>query len=336
LLLGYYKRKAMKLPLFALSLLLTLSGFAQDKINRDVNQIVFKTWSTPDGLPYMKGPGVNLGVTSFQVVDDTRIAFLDNAGSEITLVNRKDNSILDRLPIVFAPRDFVYDHGSFYVLYGNEIVVYSVAGRETARYPFDDRYRGTERLTRYNNATYLLLPSGNSCMVQNDNETLKSTREYEGWITQSGNFIATKINENAYTVKIITPAGKAFTRTFTTHGKAAGAFVVGCTANRVAIDVQTFLSEAPVSVERKIVSIEFTDNGLGDILNTRQALTCYYVLSHRDWEIEPDNTVYNMVTSPDGLFLFSLTESKSTAIKDYPPALLKMRYHFNNNLVKVD
>ena len=326
----------MKLPLLALSFLFVISGFCQQKLNWDVNQVAVKTWNTPDGLPYMRGPGVNLGVTSFQIIDEQRIALLNNAGSEITLVRSKDNSILDRLPVVFAPRDFVYDNGLFYVLYSKEIVVYTVAGSEKARYPFDERYLGTERLTRYNSATYLLLPSGNCCMIQNDNEQLKTTKEFEGWITPTGNFVATRISGATYSVKVITPEGKIFTRTYTTNNKAAGAFVVGCTANRVTLDIQTFLSEAPVMVERLIVSIELTDNGLGDIVNSKQALNCYYVLSNVDWIVKPDNTVFNMVTAPDGLHIFSLKESASATVNDYPPALLKMRYHFNNNLVKVD
>ena len=326
----------MKLPLLALSLLFAVSGFCQQKVNWDVKQITAKTWTSPDGLPYTRGPGVNLGVTSFQIIDDARIALLNNAASEITLVSSKDNSIIDRLPVAFSPRDFVYDNGLFYVLYSREIVAYTIAGSEKARYPFDGRYMGTERLTRYNNATYLLLPSGNCCMVQSDNESLKTTREYEGWITPTGNFIATKISGATYSVKVITPQGKTFTRTFVTNNKAAGAFVVGCTANRVTLDIQTFLSEAPVSVERLIVSIELTDNGIGDIVNSKQALNCYYVLSNMDWIVKPDNTVYNMVTAPDGLHIFSLKENTSATVNDYPPALLKMRYHFNNNLVKVD
>jgi hypothetical protein len=43
-----------------------------------------------------------------------------------------------------------------------------------------------------------------------------------------------------------------------------------------------------------------------------------------------------MVTTPQGVYVFSITETKSGLTQKYPQAILDMKYHFNDHLIKED
>src|SRR5207244_150657 len=118
-------------------------------------------------------------------------------------------------------------------------------------------YLGVERLARFNNATYLLLPSGNSFNIE-------SGKESSGWITSAGHSVVTKLNgDNSYSVKIITAGKKNFEKIFNNDKPVAGVYVVGATKNRIYLDVQTYISQSPITVERHIVSVDLNQKGIG-------------------------------------------------------------------------
>jgi hypothetical protein len=316
---------------FAL-LLVTICACAQNKsslIKWNVSKISTIAWNTPTGIPYIQVPGANLGATSFEIIDSNRLAFLSNASNEIIIVNKTSGDFLLRFPVSMYPRDFVFDRGLFYVLEENRITAFTETGQITDRFTFPEKYLGVERITRYNNGTYLLLPSGNSFEIG-------TNIEHEGWITNNGDFVTTKLNGNSYSIKITTFSGKTFEKTFKTQKKVAGVFVVGTTANRLIFDVQTFISENPVSVERSLIAIELNALGIGNITTTQRLPDCYYVLSNKDLDVASNGIIFNMISSPQGVYIFSLQETKADKALSYPVSLQKIKYHFNNHLLQVD
>lgn len=298
-----------------------------------VEQLAFVKWNDQDGIPYKQVPGANLGATAFQIIDNNRFAFLCNSTSEIIITN--NGKAKNKIPVVFAPRDFIYENGFFYVLCEKQVFVFDTSGKQRDQISFSSDYVGTERLARYKNETYLLLPTGNCVKIESEGKKIEPT-EYEGWITSSGNLITTKLDGNGYSIKVITPNGNSFQKTFSTNKKVAGVFVVGSTEKKVILDVQTYISEGPIEVEREFVSIKLTKTGIDNIVVSQKALTCYYVLSNKEIDISPNGIIYNMVSAPDGLYVFSLSESKSKKKQNYPLLLQKVRYHYNYNLIKVD
>jgi hypothetical protein len=296
----------------------------------NVHELSASKWNSQDGLIYKKAPGVNLGVTSFEVIADNKIAFLSSASNEIIITDKTTGKAIKKFAVSFSPRDFVYDKGFFYVLDEHLVNVYNEVGKLIKKLDFPNSYLGVERLTRYNNATYLLLPSGNSFDIE-------SAREYDGWITSSGNFVLTKLNEgNSYSFKVITTSGKSYEKTLSTDKTVAGVYVVGATDNRIFLDVQTYISESPISVERNIVAIELTKNGLGSINASIKVPDCYYVLSNNDFHVSANGNILNMVTSPQGVFVYVLTEVKAAKAVGYPASLTAEKYHFNDHLIQVD
>jgi len=301
-----------------------------------VKEISSSKWNTPDGIPYLAGPGVNLGAISFEVLDETRIAYLSNASNEIIIANSADGVALKKFSVSSAPRDFIYDKGIFYVLFGQQVSVYDKNGRIINNIPIPNIYLGVERITRFGNETYLLLPSGNCAKIESAGHAV-APQEFAGWITSTGNFISTKISGgNSYSVQINTADGKNSTKEFTSDKKIAGAYVAGSAKNRIVLDVQTFVSESPIVVERNIVTIELNQGEIGSIISTTKIPDCYYVLSNKDICILPDGDIINMITAPQGIFIFSLAEIKSGSIQDYPAAIREMKYHFNDHLIKAE
>ncbi len=328
----------------ALFFVITLVGnsWAQVSINNnypskmEVSQVLQCKWNTQDGIPYSQVPGANLGATSFEVMENNKIAFLCNSTSEIIVINTIDEKKMNKFPVVFAPRDFAYDNGLFYVLSEKQVIVYDATGKEKNKFSFPETYLGTERLARFSNATYLLLPSGNSLKIESDGNSITS-QEINGWITSSGKYVKTLFNgDNSYNITMVLTNGKTFKNVFNTKNKIAGVYIVGSTKNRVILDVQTYISENPIRVERKIVSIEITKTGIGNIITEIKIPDVYYVLSNKEFLLLTNGILYNMITSPEGVYVFSLTETKKKTVNAFPKFLTEKTYHFNDHLLKVE
>lgn len=333
-----------KINLFLVITLVGLNSWGQVSNNNlqstfEVNQLLICKWNTNDGIPYSQVPGANIGATSFEVIENNKIAFLCNSTSEIIVINTIDGKKTNKFPVIFAPRDFVYDNGLFYVLSEKQVIVYDSNGKENNKFSFPDKYIGTERMTRFNNSTYLLLPSGNSLKIESNGNSIVPI-EYNGLITSSGKYIKTQLKgESAYSISVVLINGKTCIKEFYSENKIAGVYVVGSTNNRIVLDVQTYISENPISVERKIVSIEITNTGLGNIIAEIKIPDVYYVLSNKEFSLLTNGILYNMITSPDGVSIFSLTETKKSTNNNgngYPKALIDKNYHFNDNLLKVE
>jgi hypothetical protein len=304
--------------------------------NFDISQLSVSEWNTPSGLPYSQVPGANLGPTSFQIIDEKRIAFLCNSTNEIVITNKSTGKSIERFPVSFAPRDFVYEKGIYYVLFENNVISYDEKGNELGKFPFPSEYQGVEKITRNNDATCLLLPSGNSLMIENSGSPIKPV-EYNGIITETGQFITTQLTgNNSYSLKVQDSGNRTFEKTFTTDKKVASVYVIGATNDRIVLDVQTFISENPISVERTVASVDLSQRGLGDFVNSSKVPDCYYVISNKDFYLSENGNIYNMMTTPEGVFVFLLTESKSDKTEGYPSSVAKTEYRSNDNLIKLD
>jgi hypothetical protein len=308
------------------------TSIAQEKLplHWDVEKISLTHWNTPDGLPYKQVPGANLGPISFASLDQQRIAFLSSPTCEIIIISTSDGKAIKTFPVKLAPRDFVYDKGLFYVLTESDITVYDESGKTINLFPFK-KYYGVERLMRFNNSTYLWLPSGNSLKIESEAKTV--AEEYSGWITSAGDFIVIDIQGDYNYYINLSRNNKTYETTLSTNKKVAGVYVIGSTENRLFFDVQTFLSENPIVIERHFVAVELNDSGIGSVITEIKVPDCYYIFSNKEIDLTPNAQLLNMVTSPDGVYIFSLNESDSKMIKTYPENLLEIKYHYNDHLI---
>jgi hypothetical protein len=306
------------------------------KVSLNVQQLSASKWNTPDGIPYRAVPGFNFGAISFEVLGGNQVAFLCNASNEVIITDEAKGTVLTRFPVPPAPRDFVYDNGFFYVLNAHLVSVYDAKGNLSRTISFPAAYTGVERLTRFDKGTYLLLPDGNCLKIESDGNSMEA-KEYPGWITAAGFSVITKLSgSNSYSFAVITSDGKRFEKSVTTNGRTAGVYVVGATASRIYLDVQTFVSESPIRVQRNIVSLELRPAGIGEMLAGIQVPDCYYVLSNNDFHVASNGSILNMVTAPQGLYVYALTELQTKDAKGYPDFLKTLNYHFNDHLMQVD
>jgi hypothetical protein len=316
----------------------TKNVYSPDSITGKViiKQITECKWNSGKGIPYSQVPGANLGATSFELIDTNRIAFLCNSSNEIIISDIANDSVLKKITLNFTPRDFIYSNGLFYILNDSEVVAVNEDADLIYHFTFPSIYRGVERIARYDNGTYLLLPSANCLKIEFDNHSI-DPQIFEGWVTSSGNFIRTMPDgDNSYTVRVITNNKNIYEKKIITDKKVAGVYVVGTVKNRIILDVQTFISEHPISVERNIVVLEYNQKGIDSIITTQRVPECYYVLSNKDFSITENGKILNMISEPQGLYIFSLTESKSNESIDYPDFIRKTRYHFNEHLMIID
>ncbi len=318
-------------------LTLHCSSYCQYKVSESVmhvKHVCALKWNSPQGISYKQVPGANLSATSFEILSNNRIAFLCNSSNEIVIVNAIDGRIIKRFPVSFTPRDFSYDKNMFYVLSEYKIVVYDENGMTINSFDFNRKFVGVERIARFNNSTYLILPSGNSLIVESNNRAVEP-KEINGCITASRSQVATKlIGNNNYSVTMTSLSDSKFETMFQTDKKIAGVFVVGTTRNRIIIDVQTYITENPIRVERKIVSIEIDTFKIGKIIAEIKVPDVYYVLSNKDITLSSNGVLYEMITAPEGVFVYSISESK--AGNNYPNFLTNKTYHFNDHLLIIE
>ena len=328
--------------LFSLALCFLRAAYGQPPSITDlkkgymVEEICKMQWDTAEGLRYKKIAGANLGVTSFEVMDRNRLAFLSDASNEIIITEKSNGKALGRFKVANFPRDFVYDKECFYVLFENTVIVYDEKGIKLKIIPYPDSFVGVERIARHKNSTYLLLPSGNSLQIESaSGETV--SRSYNGWITSWGNFVSTKLNgANSFMLQVSKTNRKSCEKVFTTAFKTAGVYVVGSTKDYVILDVQTYIRESPIQVERHLVKIGLNSKGLGNIISDIKVPDCYYVLSNKEFLLKSDGTVLNMVTAPQNVFVFSLTETEVQKAQNYPAFILSLKYHFNDHLLQTN
>jgi len=327
--------------LFILIIVATCSYFTQGQaLNNVLNVKSFTTmkWNSENGISYSQVPGANLGVTSFEVLSNDRISYLCNSTNEIIIAKASTNNVIRKFPVAFAPRDFCYDNNLFYVLSELKIDVYNEYGNHINNFIFSQNYAGTERIARANNSTYLLLASGNSLLIESNGLPIKPN-EFEGWISYSGNRVATELtSSNTYKVKFFSILGLNSENSFQTDHKVAGVYLVGVNNNRIILDVQTFLTESPISVERKIISISFDNENIKGIEAELKIPNMYYVISNKEFTLSSEGMLYNMITAPEGVFVYSLSEliSGKGITHYYPDFLTQKSYHFNDHLINIE
>jgi len=328
-----------RILLLLVLVLVCINGVTQTQkaqINLRVKEVSLTKWNSKEGIQYKQVQGANIGATSFEVMKSNRIAFLCNSSREIITFDTNRKKIVKKFSLSYDPRDFVFSGESFFVLTEKKVIKYDLEGEILNEFHIPNNYLGVERLTRFNNSTYLLLPSGNSLMIESDRQSILSD-EREGWITNNGNFVSTQLfGNNSYSIKVKTSDEKIFEKKFNADKKVAGAYVVGSRNGKIVIDLQTFICENPISVERSIVFIELNNDGLGAIISNTKMPDCYYVLSNKDLSLLEDGTLFNMISSPQGLYIFTLTETTSLKFQGYSPSLKRTKYHFSNHLIQID
>ncbi|MFI5149660.1 MAG: hypothetical protein ACHQRM_07995 [Bacteroidia bacterium] len=296
------------------------------KTTFSVKELSKSAWNTADGIPYKQVPGANLGVTSFVIMDNNRVAYLSDASNEILLVDRTNGKTNSKFTVKPGPRDFVYEQGVFFLLGENKVYLYDETGKLNREIAFPGTYLGVGRIARHNKATWLLLPSGNSV-------ELETGKQVTGWITSGNHSVSAVLSGgNSYTLSVIQPDGKKSEKTFQTDKKTAGVYIIGSDKDRIILDVQTYVSESPIRVERHLIALSLHHGVIGDLTSDIKIPDCYYVLSGREFILGNTGTVYHMITSPKGVNLYSLTETELVKAKSYPADVSSILYHFNDHL----
>lgn len=302
-----------------------------------VKQLSNTAWNTSDGLLYKQVPGMNLGATSFQVMGASNAAFLSNASNQIIITDLVSGRVSTKFDVGIAPRDFIYENGKFYVLADFELDIYDTLGRLLQKVSYSRENVGVVQIVRYQNSTYLLLPNGNSLLIESNGLPVDN-KEIEGNITSTGNRFITKMDgENSFTITAISAEGKTRQNTYKEEKKMAGVFIIGSVGDQLIIDVQTYVSESPISVERKIKSIKLNSAVL-EMGAELKVPDMYYVLANKEFYIAESGALYNMITAPSGTFIFELREvaAKSKSITYYPTFISRQAYHFNDHLLQTE
>ncbi len=286
-------------------------------------------WDEVSGVPYSQVPGANLGAVAFAVISDTQIALLCNNVNEVRVFSTTSNDLLQKFTVGFSPRDIVFLDSTYYVMFDHQITVHSAEGQIRDTIPIPSDVRRFTRLAVIENAVWLWLSSGNSLLIQKDGIAVKEERV--GWIGPTGDFIYARITDGLADVALNGTRENESIR-FGMSKKIAGIFPIGLEQDRIILDVQTFIAENPVEIERHYVAVAV---GAGDVTMLK-APDVYYVHSDRDILQDGRGGIWNMVTAPDGVHVFRLNACANAPCIGYPQDLMELEYHFNYHLLKLD
>lgn len=302
-----------------------------------IRQVAFIPWNEKDGITYKQVPGANLGVTSFEIIDSANIAFLSDASNEILIYNFRQEKMIRSFMILPAPRDFAYNSGKFYVLGERNIEIYDTTGYKTGICEIPAEFQGIMRISRFNATTYLLLPSGHSLKMGNS-DGLTEFSFYDGWVINKDLSVKTRIlNDTSFEISILKENKTTVSRKFSWKGKIAGIFAVGISEKLIILDIQTWISKNPVAVDRHLTFFSYTENELIEMSGMLKVPDHYFILTNKEFSVDREGVIYHLVSTEEGVFVFSITESDTeSSTSDYPAFLKNGRYHFNDHLPDVD
>lgn len=297
-----------------------------------IKKELFVPWGE-NGFPYSKVPGANLGVSSFQIINNNAIAFLSTSSNEVLLINKKNEAINSKFLIEPAPRDFIYDHDFFYILFDNKIAVYDSLGNKSHSINLPSECEGADKIFKYGSKLYVLLGNGNSVEVVEDGNNFLF-KYYKGWITSSGAYVSTNKSGDNFIEIQVSLNGNNYSKHFEiSSDDVAGVFLIGADENKIILDVQYYPTQNPLEITRKLVYVKMDENGIGDIIYENHVPDCYYVLTVKPFVLDDNGKLYTMITSPSGMYLFSINKYNEGS-KDFPSELKNLKYHYNNHLLQ--
>lgn len=296
----------------------------------DVKELCRTPWDDSTGLPYIIGPGQNLGTNSFARLNDSSFAFLANASNEIIKIDIKSGKVISSFNVAFAPRDFVFDEDKFFVLTETEVFIYNIDGIIMGTIPFSKSIIGVERIEHVKGVTYLLLPSGNSLVIGN-NLSQGQIQEIPGFITYNEIFERVSITGlNTYEVTLFKSGREIVSGQFNSDLKIGSIIPIGIVDDVIFIDLQLFKDESKMLIERKIIALKFENNSIKYIAELEIPMM-YYVWTNKDFLINKEG-LFQMVTTPNGAYVFKLNVSLNGSVSNkYPYEITSTQYHYNEH-----
>lgn len=334
-----------KQGLQAFKLLLLLIAFSHDPIYGQitikntgfvVQEISVTPYSDSGGLPYTQVPGYNLGISSLQVINDSIVSYLADATGEIINVNMVDGGILSRFPVIPNAHDFVFNENAFYVFGRNILNKYNWTGEILTNTSIETIYEDAMHIVCVNQKRILVLPNGNTVGIEENslaiNEIPKPGFQCEdgaivrAYIKDDKNYVVEWIGAKWDNTKILTFEGNYPTGSIN---------VVGKIGNIVYVDIQNYLTKSPISVERQLIAIDFSQRSPRMVAKIIIP-DVYYTYCNKGFSIYNGN-IYHIISAPDGVHLFkiAIATGSSKAI-DYPLPIRNLHYHYNYYLEQVD
>lgn len=291
----------------------------------DVAEVKSVPWGE-NGIQYLMVPGENLGVTSFSVADST-ITLLSNSSNEVITLNKSTSGIHSRFRLSYSPLDIAADKDRYYILGDQGLSIYSGNGEKLHQIGVDSPLlRNTVNIYRKHDSTFANVTAALHIPLESNSERIGNPA-----LTDS-NFNPA-IDISADTTYLVTPDfhdSDHGTYSLTTHHKVAAVYLIYSDAKNLILDEQTWLSQAPISVERHLVWIVRLAH---PVVARLKIPNCYYVRVTKDF-VYNNGAVYQLLTSPEGARIFKLTFNFERKGTGYPGPINSCQYHYNDHLLK--
>ncbi len=242
------------------------------------------------------------GPAAFRVIDD-KILILDNQNGLLKIFENKQ--LNEQLPIHSLSDDFLYFSNNNYIILENNQIFRIEKGNRELIYNPPARQIIRSIKTVENQTVGINLADGTNITKNLSDGHMSAAAD--GHLSQNKRLIETvKKDRRSGKIRILDQDGAidtVLTLDFPANNLASIQFVALDNRNRLYLNIEKFKNEVPLSIERELRVITLTGRELAAFnLPTRG-----YARTFRDLYIDPSGSVYQMITTEQGLEILRWT-----------------------------
>ncbi|MBU0766054.1 MAG: T9SS type A sorting domain-containing protein [Bacteroidetes bacterium] len=326
------KNTILLIVLPVMALINTIAANGQNTFERKTAATLFESlWNGKSGLSLKQGYDMNTGVLTFEMIDEDRIAFLDNATNRIRIFSVNRGKEVAAIKPDLLPVDFAYSDGLYYVLNSQSVEIFTESGKLTEVRKVPGSLLSVCGLKVINGSLYLLANDGNSVSLSGEQQS-----SFRGWIMEEDRFVKTeKRNRKQFTVRVFDRNGLLAYNTFDAGDGLATVRPVGISDDYIFLDAEYILSDIPLKVERKIFTVRLKSDELNDLSELCTLPDIYSIYLKHDLCVK-NGELYYLLALPEGIRVYRLTETDGLSDKrvlPLPDDLYGWSYHFNEHLL---
>ena len=316
------------LSIFIFIVSLSISFAQPGKGSADLNfsgeEVESLPWNTANGLIQKSSIEGSYGSTSFTVVGDGKISFLNELKNEITAY-KKHKIVLQFKTEISPVLGFSFIGDKYYVYGIRECAVHDSNGVLVSIIKLPAEIKSIRNVIEIDGNVFFVSINQISYLYSN-NEFIK----YEGIPLEKGLFVkAIKLSENHVELKLIESGSYVRSYDFKTSQRLSSLKIIGGSKSKMFLDVEFIKQEKPLIAEREIFAVNLNESNIKE-LDSIVLPNSYFVSVRRDLEFY-DNSIYYFLTTPNSGSIYKLQLNYSSKNSVFDAKALSSSFHYNNN-----
>ncbi len=276
----------------------------------------------------------NAGIVAFSVLDEARVALLCITTDCITIHRIPDGLLLQTIPLLSHPRDFIWNGSRFFVRFSDRVLTMDAEGGQRTEIPLNPSIRFISRLKWRNGTLYALTVDGYSYPLSRNGQPLETGSQIRerirGWALDNG-ISAFPVITAEFSGEIRVYTGPDSTFIPVSSSTPLGCMrIIGTADSSLYLEIQTILQQVPLRVSRTVARLSMSG---GRIIDTFEPPRSTFFPMTADLIIR-ENTLYHALTTPESIIFYRLRQDSRLRKTIFPAP--PEEYHYNDHLPEWD